>query len=76
LRRYWSVSTPKTSAKDSFSAPGWSWYSKAASCWTTPWVSSWAITSTCGVNGPNTSPSPSPNTICCPSQKAFMYLRP
>ena len=63
---------PKTSESDSLRAPDWSRYTRSDSCEVTAWVSSWAITSMALVKLVNRTPSPSPKTICEPSQKALL----
>ena len=44
--------------------------------WVTPWASSWPMTETEAVKRPKTCPSPSPKTICAPSQNAFVVAAP
>ena len=68
---YCLTSEPHTSESDSFMAPDWPKYSRPASVSVTPCPSSWPITSSEPVITPSTSPSPSPNTMRWPSQKAF-----
>ena len=68
---YCLTSEPKTSEIDLVQRARLAVVDQLASSSVTPWVSSWPITSSEIVKRLNSSPSPSPKTICWPSQKAL-----
>ena len=60
----WSTNSPNTSAIDSLMAPDWYQKKRFAVCSMTPWVSSWATTSSARAN-------PWPKVACWPFQNAL-----